>query len=130
MARLEGALAGVDLEVPFGAPEGDFRATVLLATTLAAKLELAVVDPQLGGELTPDKADAAVETWRAASKYAIDTAGRVEDARNAAPLEPVPPMVSPRGKAMLIGLGVLVVAYLVLSWLVTSLVTTQLKPID
>src|SRR3954452_6155298 len=53
LARSEGNLLGVDLELPFGAPTEDFRAALLLAAQLAARLDLALIDPQLGGEVTP-----------------------------------------------------------------------------
>ena len=130
LARADGALQGVDLDVPYGAPEEDFHAAVLLASTLAVKLELLVMDPQLGGELTPARAEAAVATWRSSSKYAMDTLGAAEDARRSAPIEALPPMVGTRSKVMLSVIGLVVAAYLLLSWLVGELITTVDKPID
>ncbi|MBS2029824.1 MAG: hypothetical protein JST54_18125 [Deltaproteobacteria bacterium] len=130
LARKDGELQGVDLEIPFGAPDDDFRAAVLLGTLLSTQLNMSLMDPQLGGELTPARAEDAVGSWRTATKYAVDTAGIVEDARNMAPVEPPPPVIGPRGKAMLIVLGVLVVAYLLLSWVVGDLIQAPVRPID
>lgn len=130
LVRSEGALSGFDVEVPFGAPESDFRAALLASAQIAARLSLVLVDPQLGGEVTPSRAEAVVAAWRSANTYAVDTAGVAEDARRALPLEPPPKLVSPRTRVILIGLGLLVVAYLLFDFVLVHLLRPGLKPID
>lgn len=130
LAWNDGRLLGADLDVPFGAPESDFRAAVLLAAGLAAKLGTSVEDPQLGGELTPDRAEAAVESWRRASRYALDTAGRVEDPRNASVWAPPPTGLRPRTRLMLYALGALVAVYFIADFLLAHLLQAPLPPID
>jgi len=130
LAWNDGVLLGVDLDVPFGAPESDFRAAVLTATRLAGQLHLQLLDPQLGGPLLPAGADDALARWRKANTYAVDTLGRVEDLRAVAELAPPPPAVSPRAKVMLLALGALAVLYLVMSFLLNHVLQAPLPPID
>ena len=116
-SRSEGVLRGLDVEVPFGAPESDFRAALLSAA-------------QLGGEVTPARAEAVVSAWRSANTYAVDTAGVIEDARSALPLHEPPKLISPRTRLIFIGLGLLVVGYLIFEWLLATVLSPGLKPID
>ena len=83
-SKHEGALTGVELSCPFGCPEEDFRALLLTATTLTTRLDAQLMDPRLGAEITPSRAEEAVESWRAANRYALGTAGAYEDVRNMA----------------------------------------------
>jgi len=130
LAWHDGTLQGVDLDVPFGAPEADFRAAVLLGARLGAKHSLALNDPQLGGELTPERAEDAVAAWRTANSYAVNTAGVIEDARSASVWTPPPQGLKPRTKLMLYALGGLAVAYLIFGWLLEFLLKAPLPPID
>jgi hypothetical protein len=120
---------GADLEVPFGAPEGDFRATLLLGAELAAKLDLQFVDAQRQAEITPASAEEAVQSWTRANKYAVDTAGRVEDVRNAIPVEPVKPYWNTRSKVVVALLALFFVLYQLLM-LSVELIKAPLRPID
>jgi hypothetical protein len=129
-SRTEGVLRGLDVEVPFGAPDADFRAALLSAAQLGAKLSLVLLDPQLGGEVTPARAEAVVGAWRSANIYAVDTAGVVEDARSALPMPTSPKLVSGRTRLLLIGIGLLLVGYLIFEWLLSAVLQPGLKPID
>lgn len=130
IARADGALTGLDLDVPYGAPDDDYRAALLLGAQIAARLELALLDPQLALEITPGTAERSFESWRTANGYALNTAGIVEDVRNAAPMEAQKPFLALRTKVILGAVGVLVVAYAILSWALTFLLQTPVKPID
>jgi len=124
-----GGALGLDLEMPFGAPEVDFRAALLLAAELGARLELAVMDPQRGGEVTPATAEATVAGWVEANKYAVDTAGLIEDVRSALPLEPPKPLWNTRTKILVALLTLGVLGYQLLTWALSLAVPPPL-PID
>jgi hypothetical protein len=131
LSRSEGNLLGADLEVPFGAPDDEFRATLVLVAGLAARLDLMLVDPQRGAEITPGTADMSVDQWRQANRYALDTAGMVEDPRAALPIEQQPTFWTVRTKVILslVGLGVL--ALVLLNFLLLHLGSHELPiPID
>lgn len=130
ISRAEGALVGLDLDVPYGAPDEDFQAALLLAAQLAAKLGLVLQDPQLGAEITPAQAEQSLSSWRTANRYALETAGNVEDVRNAAPLEAPKPGLTLRTKVILGALGILVLAYLILNWVLGLMLQPVVKPID
>ena len=129
-SRTDGELRGLDVEVPFGAPDSDFRAALLSVAQIGARLSLVLLDPQLGGEVTPARAEAVVGAWRSANTYAVDTAGVIEDARSAMPLAEPARLINPRTRLILIGLGALLAAYLVFDWLLGTFMRPGLKPID
>jgi hypothetical protein len=127
--RAQLTATGMDLEMPFGAPEADFRAALLQAAELGARLELTLMDPQRGAEVTPASAEATVQTWIKANRYAVDTAGLVEDVRNALPIEPPKSQWNAKSKVLLALIALVVLAYEVLM-LSLSLFTTPPRPID
>ena len=127
--RCELVERGVDLEVPYGAPESDFRATLLVGAALCAKLDLDFIDGERQRDITPGSAEEAVQSWIRCNRYAVDTAGRVEDVRNAIPPEPIKPQWNTRSKVIVALIAVAVVAYQLLM-LSLELMKAPLRPID
>jgi hypothetical protein len=128
-ARSEGALQGVELSSPFGCPEEDFRALLLAAIGLAARLDSQLMDPRLGAEITPSRAEDAVESWRAANRYALSTAGTVEDVRNMVSVEAEKPFWNRKNKMLLAMVGIVSAAFFLFDLLLNS-IEIPLRPID
>jgi hypothetical protein len=129
LAGAPGPLEGLDWEIPYGGPEGDYRAALLAAAATAAQAQLTLLDPQLGREVGPTNAEDSVARWRESNRYALDTAGLSEDPRRDLPMEPHTTPVKPWVKFVGLGIAGLVVALTLLNWLVGSLSGAP-KPID
>ncbi len=112
--RLEGGVAGADLEVAFGGTELELRRAFQFAQQLADQAGGVVFDPQLSVTVGRGSLEDVVGRWRTSQNWLGDVAGTLEDGRAMLDLAPPPPLISPRNRViLLVGGGLLALYWLV-----------------
>ena len=76
-----GRVDGVDVGIPYGAVELEVGEALDWILSVAADRGDRVFDPQLGRSVRAGESGAVLASFAAASSYAVDYAGQVEDAR-------------------------------------------------